>query len=140
MRFARSIEETERLLAAVAAFCRAQGADAGVVFACELAAEELFTNFVKYNRGGADHIDLDLGVDAGMLTLTLTDFEVDSFDPRQAPVVDVTLPASQRRPGGLGLHLVRAYADDLRYEYNERTMRITVMKKLEAGDVRDSTR
>lgn len=136
-RFARSMGEIERLLSAVTAFCRAHGATADEVFACELAAEELFTNFVKYNQGGIEHIGLDLGVAAGALTMTFTDHDVEPFDPSEAPAVDVTAPVSQRRPGGLGLYLVRAYVDELKYEYTDRTLMVTVTKKLEAGDVRD---
>ena len=38
--------------------------------------------------------------------VSLTDFGVDRFDPRDAPPVDVDAPLEQRTPGGLGLYLV----------------------------------
>lgn len=136
-RFARSMAEIGRLQATVTAFCRDHGAAAAEIFACELAAEELFTNFVKYNQGGTEPIQLDLGVTAGVLTMTFTDQAVAPFDPAEAPVVDVTAPASQRRRGGLGLYLVRAYVDELKYEHTDGTLRVTATKKLEGGDVRD---
>ena len=60
---------------------------------------------------------------------------MEPFDVTRTPDVDVMLPAEQREPGGLGLHLVKAYTDTFRYEYADRRMKVTVTKKLEAGDV-----
>ena len=136
-RFTRSMDEIARLLATVTAFCREHGATAQETFGCELAAEELFTNFVKYNQDGTEPIQLDLRMTDGALIMTFADHGVAPFDLAQAPEVDVTAPAEQRRPGGLGLYLVRAYMDRLEYEYTDRTLRVTATKKLEAGDVRD---
>ena len=51
--------------------------------------------------------------------MTLTDYDVDPFDVTKAPDVDVTLPIEQRRPGGLGLHLIRRLMDSVDYEYSE---------------------
>ena len=134
-RFARSIGELDRVLTRVDEFCAEFGAGEGTVFAIRLVAEELFTNFVKYNRGGGDRIRLELDLRGGVIKLTLTDFDVEPFDVTGTPDVDVTLPAERREPGGLGLHLVKAYTDTFRYEYADRTMKVTVTKKLEAGDV-----
>ncbi len=123
------------MLAAVDEFCLRCGASEATTFAIRLIAEELFTNFVKYNRGGRDHILLELGLAGGIIALTLTDYEVDPFDVTQTPAVDVSVPADQRKPGGLGLHLVKIYTDGFQYEYFDRTMRVTATKRLEAGDV-----
>lgn len=138
--YQRSLGELARVLPAVTSFCRDHGANAAETFACELAAEELFTNFVRHNRGGGDHIRLELRMTGAFLTIEFTDFDVDPFDPAQAPAVDITAPVEQRRPGGLGLYLVRTYMDDVRYECSQRTMRVTATKRLEAGDVRHQAR
>lgn len=95
--------------------------------------EELFTNFVKYNAGGQHDISLSLGHTPEQLTVRLSDFDVDSFDPTKAPTVDVDKPLSERQPGGLGLHLVRQMADTLQYEYIERRSTITFTKALVPG-------
>ena len=123
------------MLSTVDAFCAEHGAGDDVGFAVRLVTEELFTNFVKYNRGGGDHILVGLGLADGVITLSLTDFDVEPFDVTQTPEVDVGAPVEQRQPGGLGLHLVKAYTDEFRYEYSNRTMKVTATKRLEAGDV-----
>ena len=51
--------------------------------------------------------------------VTVTEPEADRFDVTRAPQVDVTLPADQRQPGGLGLHLVGRLADSVQYGYSE---------------------
>ena len=47
--------------------------------------------------------------------------------------VPVEAGIEARKPGGLGVHLVRTMVDDLDYEYEieDRRMRITVRKVLE---------
>jgi serine/threonine-protein kinase RsbW len=116
-------------------FCAHCGAGDAVSFAVRLVAEELFTNFVKYNRGGGDHVLMELEIQNGVIALSLTDFDVEPFDVTQTPDVDVGAPVEQRQPGGLGLHLVKAYTDEFRYEYHDRTMKVTATKRLEADDV-----
>jgi anti-sigma regulatory factor (Ser/Thr protein kinase) len=95
--------------------------------------EELFTNFVKYNKGGRHDISLSLGHTPDELTVRITDFDVDSFDPTQVAVVDLEKPLAEREAGGLGLHLVQQMADTLQYEYAERRSTITFTKALEPG-------
>jgi serine/threonine-protein kinase RsbW len=130
--FARTYDELERLLTTVGDFCARYGVAEAVVFALQLTAEELFTNLVRHNQGGSDHILFDLERTTDGIVMRLTDHDVDAFDITQAPAVDVTAPLSQRQAGGLGVHLVKTYMDDLVCEYNDRTMRITATKRLEA--------
>lgn len=106
-------------------------------FALKLAAEELFTNFVRHNRGGGEHIELELVRAGSEVVLTMTDVDVEPFDVDDVPAADVTLPARERTSGGLGLHLVRSYMDDLQFLYSDRTLRVTARKRLEGSDVQD---
>lgn len=129
--FDRAYHDLDRLTAVVREFCARHALSEAVVFALELAAEELFTNLVRHNRGGGSHILFGLERTDDSVIMSLTDYDVDPFDLTQAPSVDVIAPASERRPGGLGLHLVKTYLDDLVYEYTDRTMRITATKRLE---------
>jgi anti-sigma regulatory factor (Ser/Thr protein kinase) len=48
--------------------------------------------------------------------------------------VDINLPIEQRKPGGLGLHLIRRLVDCVDYEYSteSRQSRIT-FRKTQAG-------
>jgi anti-sigma regulatory factor (Ser/Thr protein kinase) len=55
---------------------------------------------------------------------------VDSWDVTRAPEAALDSPVEARRPGGMGLHLVRKVTDDLRYEYRDRSSTITVTKRI----------
>jgi anti-sigma regulatory factor (Ser/Thr protein kinase) len=67
--------------------------------------------------------------------VTLTDHDVERFDVTQAPDANINLPLEQRRPGGLGLHLIRRLVDSMTYEYSneERRSRITFCKTTAGG-------
>lgn len=38
------------------------------------------------------------------------------FDPAAAPDVELGQPLAERRAGGLGIHLLRAFVSEIRYE------------------------
>jgi len=134
--FPRQIAALEDVFTFLAGFIDRHRIDDDTSFAIRFAAEELFTNMVKYNRGTTDGIALAVAVDeAGQLVrLELTDSGVDPFDPSSLEAVNVDAPIEERVPGGLGLHLVRALVDDLSYDYAHREMRVTVVKRLPVTD------
>jgi serine/threonine-protein kinase RsbW len=98
----------------------------------DLALEELFTNMVKYSPETDAAVRVDLVAVAGGIEVSLTDTGVEPFDVTQAPEVDIHAPIDQRRPGGLGLHLIRRLVDHIGYEYKResRQSRITFRKTI----------
>src|SRR5215831_19830580 len=107
-----------------------EGIDARLRTLVDLAIEELFTNMVKYSTGSKADVRIEItGIDRGV-EVTLIDYDVDRFDVTARPGVDVSLPIEQRKPGGLGLHLIRRLLDSIQYEYEEssRQSRITFRK------------
>jgi serine/threonine-protein kinase RsbW len=96
----------------------------------DLALEELFTNMVKYSPETEAAVRVDLAAVTGGIEVSLTDTGVEPFDVTQAPEVDIHAPIDQRRPGGLGLHLIRRLVDHIGYEYKKesRQSRITFRK------------
>lgn len=128
--FRRSVASLEAIFAFVREFLSSQGIGEDTAFDVDLILEELFTNMVKYGRGGGPEIAIALDWTDSTLTLRLRDFGVEPFDPTAAPAVDTGRPISERRAGGLGIHLVRRMADRLEYAYEDRCSTITVTKRL----------
>jgi len=128
--FERELASLTAIAALVDAFVQRSGAGAEAAFPLQFAAEELFTNMVKYNPGGRSAIRVVLRLEAGDVQMDLTDFDTDPFDVTAAPEVDTTLPAQARSVGGLGLHLTRKLMDQLEYRYDGRTAIIRLRKHL----------
>jgi len=128
--FKRSYDSLEAVFQFVEDFMRAKSIDLELREPVDFIVEELFTNMVKYNPGNAHDIALSLGCTAQVLTVRLTDFDVDPFDVTRAPPVDIDKPLQERQIGGLGLHLVRKMADTLRYEFADRRSTITFTMSL----------
>jgi serine/threonine-protein kinase RsbW len=101
-------------------------------FCLDLAAEEVFTNMVRHNPSARDSLTMEISISQDSARLCWVDHEVPPFDPDAQPLVDVTLPIADRRPGGLGLHLTRSVVDSLTYAYQDGDMRVEVVKKLGA--------
>ncbi|HEX5043241.1 MAG TPA: ATP-binding protein [Candidatus Polarisedimenticolaceae bacterium] len=127
--FARSLAAVSDLLDWADRFFEAAGIPADHRFGIQLGLEELFTNLVKYGAG-AHPIEIELVRRDSLLLASLTDQDVEPFDPTAAPDADTTLPLDARKPGGLGLHLVRRVVDRVDYTYENRCSRTTLVKRL----------
>lgn len=93
----------------------------------DLCAVELVANIVDYAyHGGNGEIRLELGIAQDAVNLLLEDTGP-AFDPiaRAAPSVPASL--DEARIGGYGIHLVREFADDCRYERDGLSNRICVI-------------
>lgn len=131
--FARDIASLDDIFGFVDEFIDEHEVDAGGAYCLRLVVEELFTNLVKYNRDGGESIGIRLSQDHDGFRLELTDRGVEPFDPDSIAPAPVTSGLAERRPGGLGLHLVRSLVDSLNYVYDpaQRSLKIEVIKRLE---------
>lgn len=129
-RFPRSFDSLEAIYGFIREFLALHGLDPESAFDLDLIAEELFTNMVKYARGGKADIAMALDWAPPTFIMKLTDFDVDRFDPTSAPDVDTSLPLHERHAGGLGIHLVRRIADAIEYQHENRDSTITITKRL----------
>lgn len=90
----------------------------GVRFPVHLAMEELFVNMVHYNPTVTT--DIEVGIDvADQVTVSLVDNGGVEFDVTTKREVDVDAPLEDRKPGGLGLHLIQNLVDSLEYQYQD---------------------
>lgn len=132
--FKREINALEAVFAFVDDFLSANGVSERIALSIKLVVEELFTNLVRHNITEHDHITLCLDRDSDQLIIRLKDYDVEPFEMPEEEV-DVRKPLDERKVGGLGIHLVKNIVDKLTYEYMDRTLLVTVIKKLEDGDV-----
>jgi len=82
----------------------------------ELIAEELLTNIIRAasGAGGASWMSLTLELTPAEIVLTPRDNGLE-FDPLARAAPNLDLEIAERDVGGLGIHLVRALADECRY-------------------------
>ncbi|MBS0556958.1 MAG: SpoIIE family protein phosphatase [Proteobacteria bacterium] len=136
--FPRRFEALDGIFAFLHAALDANGVAASDAYAVTLAAEELFTNMVKYNPAGGGRILIEIECPQEQVTCRLTDPDSERFDVTRTPDVDTGAPLEHRRPGGLGLHLVRRLVDTLDYEYANRRSVIVFRKARSAPPLPES--
>ncbi len=129
VKIARSVSALDELFAFLEKELTLGNVDEKTTFCMNLAAEELFTNLVRHNQGGAEGIVAGLEVSPQQIELTLIDHDVEPFDPESVPDVDIHEPIEKRHAGGLGVHLVRSIVDRLSYSYDNRELTVSVIKK-----------
>lgn len=127
--FPRQMASLEAIVAYVREFRAREGLDEDAVSDLDLVLEELFTNLVKYGRGGRGDVEIALERGADGITAQLLEHDAEPFDPTLLPEVDVKRPMAERRPGGLGVHLIRRLTKSFRYEYRDRVGVVTVAMK-----------
>ncbi len=134
-KFTRSYDSLEEIFEFTERFFETETINESVRFPVHFVMEELFTNMVKYNPGNSN--DILLGVDKtdASVTISITDFDVDPFDVTEERDVDIQSPLTERKVGGLGLHLIKKMVDSLEYHYSDRQSKITFTKGIEQADV-----
>ena len=95
-------------------FCGEHRVPRDVASAADLALEEHPTNVLGYGYGpGAPHrIVVALKVESGCLCVDVED-DGKAFDPLAVSPVDTSLPLAEKPVGGLGVHLMRQFMDEL---------------------------
>jgi serine/threonine-protein kinase RsbW len=128
--FKRSFDSLERIFAFTERFFAREEIEESHRFAVNLAVEELFTNMVKYNADSPSEIAVQMIRRDDRLEVSVSDLEAHPFDVTRVDEARVDLPLEQRRPGGLGLHLVKKMMDDIDYDWSNGRSTITVTRML----------
>ncbi len=134
-KFNRSYDSLEQIFEFTESIFTTEEVEQSLRFPVHFVMEELFTNMVKYNPGNSN--DILLGVDKidSNVTISLTDFDVDPFDVTERRDVDIESPLTERKVGGLGLHLIKKMVDSIEYDYSDRQSKITFTKGIKQTDV-----
>lgn len=135
--YKRSFDQLAQIVADTGRFFAEQNIDDSLRMKVDLAVEELFVNLVTYNTETDREILLEMRPIERGVEVSLTDYDVERFDPTVAREVDTDAPLSERSPGGLGLFLVLKMADSIHYEYRDRISKITFRNIMAAGGTAD---
>lgn len=109
------VRELEALRQFFAAAAGELGAGGGPAEELLIALNEAATNIIVHGYGGRPGtIELRVRAAGPDLEVRLRD-RAPPFDPTAVPPPRTDLPLAQRRPGGMGVHLARHFADELRY-------------------------
>ena len=86
------------------------------IYFVNLEIDELMTNYVAYaySKVRRPRMKVTLRAFADRLVLVIKD-SGPPFNPLEAPEADLSSDIDERRVGGVGLHLVRKYADRIDY-------------------------
>jgi len=130
-----TVDGIHEALDALEAWCDACGLASSRRRRVMTALDEVMANVVRHALGGrAGSIDVTFARDRQALVVEVAD-DAAPFDPLSLPAPNTTAPLDARRPGGLGLMLVRALADDVRYERRADRNHLTLTWR--ETDVRD---
>lgn len=133
--YKRSFDEIQNIVTDTERFFAQENIDESLRMKADLSLEELFVNMVTYNTETSRDILIEMKALDNGIEVSLTDYDVERFDPTELKKVDVDAPLAERIPGGLGLYLVLKMADSINYEYHDRTSKITFKNRVTERDV-----
>ena len=134
-KFKRSFNELKNIVTMTELMFQQEGLEPDLRNVVDLATEELFVNMVTYNTESKEDILIQMEPHEHGVEVSLTDYDVERFDPTSVRSVDVDAPLGERTPGGLGLYLVLKMVDSIYYEYRNRQSRITFVVDRKLPDV-----
>lgn len=112
-------------------FLESNSASPEVIFAANLAIEEMVSNTIKYGYGdGLEHqIKIQLWLGASGLEIEICD-DGRPFDPCAYPAPSASAVSDRREGGGLGIHFVRNILDSFNYVRHEGENVVRLTKRL----------
>lgn len=126
--FKRNLKTLERIFNFLDDFDRQVSLGNDTLRPIKICTEEVFTNYIKYNRDTENDILIELTREGASIIIRITDFDVEPFDPLSIPPYNVSAKTEERPVGGVGIHLLKKYMDDIRYEYTNKNSIITLIK------------
>ena len=111
---------------------RKAGCPGKAVMLITVALEEIFINVACYaypHSSGEVSLGIDYDSESRTMTFQMTDSGI-PFNPLARPDPDVTLPASERKIGGLGIFMMKKTMDEVFYANENGENILTMIKNL----------
>jgi serine/threonine-protein kinase RsbW len=129
-KFAKDFLSLKAIFEFVGGFSKSNELDESQAFSIKFAVEEVFTNMVKYNPGRND-VTISLDREGKKVKVRFVDVEAKPFDITKKEDVNPNLPIEKRRPGGLGIFLIKKLMDGVEYAHDGTHSRVTLTKLVE---------
>lgn len=97
---------------ALDAFCAAESLPQDLRWRLQVAVDEVLSNVVRH--GGGTGIEISFRREADIVEIRVSD-DGAPFDPSSWPAPDVQSSLESRRPGGLGIALVKSLIEEIDY-------------------------
>jgi len=98
-----------------------------------LIIDELFINIFSYGRTNVSDLlklDINIAINDNEIKMLFIDNGVE-FNPLDFNSdIQINLPINERRTGGLGIYLVKYFADNIEYKYNDNKNHLLFVKYL----------
>ncbi|NUM80049.1 ATP-binding protein [bacterium] len=127
--FTKNLSSLDEVFAFISTYL--QHANVTDVFPIHLAVEEIFANMVRYNSQNFSDIVISIEKSGKTLRIHLSDEQAEPFDVTKVKSPELNVPLPQRKVGGLGLHLVKQFVDQVYYEYENHHSIVILTKTLE---------
>ena len=105
--------------------------DINKIYQISLVVEEVFVNIANYAyKGKEGYCTLAIEYDKmGKVNVVFEDNGI-KFNPLEQEEPDITLPASKREIGGLGILITKKIIDDANYKYEDNKNILTIIKNI----------
>ena len=128
--YPKDVASLKAIFEFVGEFSTANNLHASEAFAIKFSVEEVFTNMVKYNPG-TTNVAISLIREGKMVKVKFVDQEKEPFDITSKEDVNPNLPMEKRKPGGLGIFLIKKLMDSVEYAHDGVNSMITLTKYVE---------
>lgn len=125
-----SIEGVRQTLNEFEQFSRAQALPDDLRRRFLVALDEVLSNIARHGGSPGGLVQVDFKLAGNLLTVTVED-DGPPFNPLDAAPADTSSALEQRRPGGVGIELVRTLLDQVRYEHTGGRNRLTMTDRID---------
>ena len=112
------LSELETLTSSLQASARKAGLSDTLQHRVSIIVEELFVNFVHHSAAETGRFEVAVETTNGGVLLRLAD-DGEPFNPLASETPDVSASLDDRDVGGMGLHLVQQFANEITYQRTE---------------------
>jgi|JI10StandDraft_1071094.scaffolds.fasta_scaffold04816_3 serine/threonine-protein kinase RsbW len=129
--FAASVSQIEPAASWVSQACKGLEVSEDAIGRLDICVNEVLANILSHGGSGAlaapirMQLCVEQGLEDGAATLTISDSGV-PFDATRCAVRPAAGTLADAQPGGLGVIMLRANADDLLYSYHEGENRLEI--------------